>query len=332
MQWWVLLVSLVSGGVVAYAVWLCVQIRRQTLVLARSYQAVMRGSMDAIVLEDSKGRITHWSPGAQALFGYSADEMRGRTRQCLIPPEQAGQEDRVLSQLTDQVKSMATTRVSRAGVAIPVTATYTAIMDEQGKHAGMCCVMRDSQRQHLADELIRSMSFNDALTGLPNWRLLRDRLWRAQLHSGRQRTYFAVLYIDLDDFKAVNDQHGVDAGSQLLIEVGARLMAAVRQKDTVARLVADEFVVLLEDLGSDEFHARNRANAVADKILDLMEGRSFKLGDAQVQCSASIGIQVVQGGNGHVDQIVKQADAAMARVKQGRRMVARGDYAGKASG
>lgn len=332
MQWWAFLVAVVSLGVVACAGWLCLRLHRHTLTAVQSFQSVMLGSSDAIVLEDLQGRITQWSPGAQAMFGYSAEEMLGQTRQRLIPPEQAQQDALVMSQLGRQVKSVVTSRVSKSGGLVPVTATYTAMLDDRGSRTGLCCVMRDTQRQNVADELIRSMSFNDALTGLPNWRLLRDRLWRAQLNSGRQRTYFAVLYVDLDDFKAVNDLHGHDAGNQLLMEVAARLMAAVRQKDTVARLAGDEFVVLLEDLGTEEFHARNHANAVADKVLDLMEARIFKLGDIQVQCSASIGIQVVQGGNGHVDQLIKQADAAMARVKKGRRMVARGDYVGKASG
>jgi diguanylate cyclase (GGDEF)-like protein len=105
-------------------------------------------------------------------------------------------------------------------------------------------------------------------------------------------------------------------------------MAAVRQKDTVARLTGDEFVILLEDLGQEEAHARNHANAVADKVLDLMEARSFELDNAQVACSASIGIQVVQGGNGYVDDLIKLAGDAMEQVKKGRRMVASGEFAG----
>jgi GGDEF domain-containing protein len=92
--------------------------------------------------------------------------------------------------------------------------------------------------------------------------------------------------------------------------------------------MGDEFVILLEDLGQEEAHARNHANAVADKVLDLMEARNFELGNAQVACSASIGIQVVQGGNGYVDDLIKLAGDTTAQVKKGRRMVASGDFAG----
>jgi diguanylate cyclase (GGDEF)-like protein len=244
--------------------------------------------------------------------------MRGQKLQCLIAHDAMQKGD----------AGVVTSRISKSGSTIPVTATYTPIRDSRGQRIGMCCVMREAPAQAVADELMRAMSFNDTLTGLPNWRLLRDRLWRAQLNSGRKKTYFAVLYVDLDDFKSVNDRYGSGAGNRLLLEVAARLMAAVRQKDTVARLTGDEFVILLEDLGQEEAHARNHANAVADKVLDLMEARSFELDNAQVACSASIGIQVVQGGNGYVDDLIKLAGDAMEQVKKGRRMVARGEFAG----
>ena len=319
MQWWAYALIVVPLGVAGFIGWWGVRLQRSRLQLAQSLRAVLLGSGDAIVLENANGCITHWSLGAQAMFGYSAEEMLGQTQRRLIPADEIQQVN----------ASGVTSRISKTGRAIPVTTTYTPIRDDRGQRIGLCCVMRDRQVATAADALIRAMSFNDALTGLPNWRLLRDRLWRAQLNSGRRRTFFAVLYVDLDDFKSVNDRHGKAAGNRLLVEVAARLMAAVRQKDTVARLTGDEFVILLEDLGQEEAHARNHANAVADKVLDLMEARSFELGNAQVACSASIGIQVVQGGNGHVDDLIQLAGAAMVQVKNGRSMVARGYFAGK---
>ncbi len=321
MQWWayvLIALTVVSLGIAGFAGGWCMRLYRSRQQLVQTFRAVMQGSADAIVLEDANGRITHWSSGAQAMFGYSAEEMLGQTRQRLIPADEIQQDDARGVNL----------RVSKSGSVIPVTTTYTPIRDDRGQRVGLCCVMRDRQVATTADELIRALSFNDSLTGLPNWRLLRDRLWRAQLSSGRRKTYFAVLYVDLDDFKTVNDRHGEAAGDRLLVEVAARLMAAVRQKDTVARLMGDEFVILLEDLGQEEAHARNHANAVADKVLDLMEARSFELSSENLACSASIGIQVVQGGNGYVDDLIKLAGDAMAQVKKGRRMVASGDFAG----
>jgi diguanylate cyclase (GGDEF)-like protein len=172
--------------------------------------------------------------------------------------------------------------------------------------------------------LLQSLDFNDALTGLPNVRLLRDRLWRAQLNSGRQRSYFAVLYVDMDNFKAINTAHGRAVGDLFLIEVSVRLMAAIRQNDTVARMHNDAFVVLLEDLGADEPWAAQHVNAVADKLWDMLE-RDYVLGSVRVHCTASMGIQLQLGGNGSVDQLLQAANTAMLRVKEGR-TVARGVF------
>lgn len=324
MFWWLSLVCLALSGTVLMLVW---ALRGQTRLLrtARAQMnAVALSSTDAICLEDAQGTLTGWSPGAQALFGYSAAEMLGRSAAILAPPEFQPEEAALLASLDRQVLSLATLRLSKTGALLPVSIVYSALHDGLGRRSGVCRVISSNPKQKVADELIRSMAVNDSLTGLPNWRLLRDRLWRAQLNSRRQRSCFAVLYVDLDNFKAVNDRLGHDAGDQLLIDVSIRLMAAVRQIDTVARLGGDEFVVLLEDLGANETAARNHATQVADKILDLLEQREFQLGTACIYCTASIGILVTQGGNGQVDQVIKDADAAMARVKAGRRLVTQG--------
>lgn len=307
------------------------QLQLKTLTaLGRQLDAVLQSSADAITLEALDGTVTCWSPGAQALFGYTADDIRTSGLQCLTPLTLLQEEATVLAQLGQGSTSLNTTRLDKDGLSVPVTITFTPVRDAQGQQSGVCRVMRSTRAQKIADELIRSVSFNDNLTGLPNWRLLRDRLWRAQLNSGRQKSFFAVLYVDLDQFKAINDAHGHDAGDQLLVEVSARLMAAIRQNDTVARLGGDEFIVLLEDLGTQEAYALTHANAVADKIMDLLEQRDCLLGrDIRVTCTASVGIQVMQGGNGNVDQIIKNADAAMARVKKGRALVTQGVFVGR---
>lgn len=168
-----------------------------------------------------------------------------------------------------------------------------------------------------ADKLSQ-LAYFDSLTGLPNRRLLMDRLRRAQLNSSRQRAPFAVLFIDLDDFKQVNDLYGHDTGDKLLAEVAQRLQASVRQNDTVARLGGDEFVVILEDLGATEEVAAANVQAVAEKILDLLS-QEYVLGTQSHSCSASVGIELLNGSDHSVEQILKNADAAMYRVKRSRR-------------
>jgi PAS domain S-box-containing protein len=163
MQWWayaLVALTVVSVGITGFAAWWSMRLNRSRLQLAQSLRAVMRGSTDAIVLEDANGCITHWSTGAQARLGYSAEEMLGQTRQRLIPADEIQQDD---------VRGV-NLRVSKSGSAIPVTTTYTPILDDRGQRVGLCCVMREAPAQAAADELIRALSFNDALTGLPNWR------------------------------------------------------------------------------------------------------------------------------------------------------------------
>jgi diguanylate cyclase (GGDEF)-like protein/PAS domain S-box-containing protein len=168
-----------------------------------------------------------------------------------------------------------------------------------------------------ADKLSQ-LAYFDTLTGLPNRRLLMDRLRRAQLNSMRQRTPFAVLFIDMDDFKQVNDLHGHDTGDKLLVEVARRLEMCVRQNDTVARLGGDEFVVILEDLGLTEQIANAHVQAIADKIFEHL-GQDYFLGDQRHHCAASVGVELLDGNECSVEQILKDADAAMYRVKRSRR-------------
>lgn len=315
----VLLIALLVGGMLyaSYHRRICRQQQR--------LDALVKASTDAISFEDLNGCVLSWSPGAEAMFGYTAQQMQGQTLQRLIPPDRQWEEDAALEALGTAVHTLDTVRLHQNGNLVPVSIALVALVDAKGQRTGVARVVRDTTRQQVSAELIQSMAFNDALTGLPNWRLLRDRIWRAQLNSGRQRSYFALLYVDVDNFKAVNAVHGRTVGDQVLVELSVRLMAAIRQNDTVARVRGDEFVVLLEDLGGKEHSAAHHVNAVADKIWDLLE-RDYMVGALHVRCTASIGIQLRLGGNGSVDQIIQAADAAMEQVKLGRKSVARGVF------
>jgi diguanylate cyclase (GGDEF)-like protein/PAS domain S-box-containing protein len=317
----VLLVALLVG-VVLYALH-CKRVHN----LQQRLDALVRASADAICFEGVDGTVCDWSPGAEAMFGYTAQEMQGRTLQRLIPVDRPGEEDALLYNPGTGLHVLNTLRLHRDGRLVSVSIAWAALVDARGQRTGAVRVVRDTTRQQVSAELIQSMAFNDTLTGLPNWRLLRDRIWRAQLSSARQRSYFAVLYVDVDNFKAVNAAHGRGVGDQVLVEVSVRLMAAIRQNDTVARVRGDEFVVLLEDLGAKEAAAAHHVNTVADKIWDMLE-RDYPVGGLHLHCTASMGIQLQLGGNGSVDQIIQAADAAMLQVKQGRKLLAHGVFGG----
>lgn len=170
-----------------------------------------------------------------------------------------------------------------------------------------------TERKRLEDEL-RQMAFHDALTRLPNRRLLMNRLEVAQQNSARRQSHGALLFIDLDKFKQLNDRFGHVVGDQVLIEIAQRLREETRKNDTVARLGGDEFVVMLEDLASDERAAMKVARMLADKIQQAL-ARPFTLPGGVYHSGASIGIRLFFGSQDSPSQILDDADQAMYLVK-----------------
>jgi diguanylate cyclase (GGDEF)-like protein/PAS domain S-box-containing protein len=169
-------------------------------------------------------------------------------------------------------------------------------------------------RKRLEDDLLK-IAFHDPLTKLPNRRLLRDRLEQAALRARRLGNHGAVLFIDLDRFKELNDTHGHAVGDLLLIQLAERLREHLRQSDTAARLGGDEFVVLLEGLGADPDQAVEYAAAVAAKIrVDL--SREYRLGDIAYRGSASVGFTLFPAASDDPEQILKEADRAMYAAKR----------------
>jgi diguanylate cyclase (GGDEF)-like protein len=159
-------------------------------------------------------------------------------------------------------------------------------------------------------EELRTLAYHDTLTGLPNRSLLQDRLAVAIAHARRQATRLAVLFLDLDDFKAVNDSFGHDFGDRLLVEVAGRLRASVRAGDSVARFGGDEFVVLL-----DEVSEAQDAAHVATKVLEALRA-PYRLDGRLVRVAASVGMSVFPDDGASCGELLRQADAAMYRNKQ----------------
>ena len=164
------------------------------------------------------------------------------------------------------------------------------------------------------EEEIRHLAFYDPLTHLPNRRMLMDRLQQTQSASLRHRRCSALFFIDLDDFKQLNDRHGHEQGDRLLCEVAQRLRSCVREEDTVARLGGDEFVVLLFELGGEAEEARDKAEAVARKVLDALAG-VYLLGDLPYQCTASVGVTLFGLAPETLDAVLHRADRAMYDAK-----------------
>ncbi|MDO9281379.1 MAG: EAL domain-containing protein [Methylotenera sp.] len=162
---------------------------------------------------------------------------------------------------------------------------------------------------------IEQLAYFDALTGLPNRRLLRDRMQNALSSSARNDKKGALLFLDLDNFKVLNDTMGHDTGDLLLQQVAARLKNCVREEDTVARLGGDEFVVMLQDLSTDSLEAASKVEAIGNNILSALN-KPYSLGGVDYKSTPSIGITLVNNHKSSIDELLKQADIAMYQAKK----------------
>lgn len=189
-----------------------------------------------------------------------------------------------------------------------------AVFDHHGHPMGVLGMARDVTERKRAEAQIERLAFYDPLTGLCNRRLFHDRLEQAQSASTRSQQWAAVCFIDLDNFKDLNDTQGHDQGDLLLQQVGKRVHAAVRDQDTVARLGGDEFVVLLEELGSDEAQAALYANAVGEKLLETLN-HPYTLMRGEHHNTPSLGLTLFKDHQERIEDVLKRADLAMYQSK-----------------
>ncbi len=199
--------------------------------------------------------------------------------------------------------------------------------DAQGRLTHFVGLTRDVTRRKEMEQQVHRLAFNDPLTQLPNRRLLNDRLEQVLSASKRHGLHGAVLFVDIDGLKPLNDIHGHAMGDLLLIQVAQRLLSSVREIDTVARYGGDEFVVVLAELSADEQTSTERAGSVAEKIRDLLatpytlgltDGGGAVTRILEYRCSASIGVCVFRGQHPQAlrEELLRRADAAMYRAKQ----------------
>ena len=199
---------------------------------------------------------------------------------------------------------------------------FVPVMNSEGSVEKLMGITEDITERKKAEEEIHNLAFYDALTKLPNRRLFLDRFGTALTVSVRFNNYGAVLFIDLDRFKLLNDTLGHDYGDLLLIEVAARVKSCVREMDTVARLGGDEFVVLIEGVSDDQEEASHTVGLVAEKIRESL-ARPYHLNSHEHHCSPSIGISLYRGNDEPVEELLQHADMAMYQAKDSGRNAVR---------
>ena len=208
------------------------------------------------------------------------------------------------------------------GEEFPCWLTISTVVDANDEVTHYVGAFSDITSYKQAEEKIHNLAFYDSLTGLPNRRLLIDRIALANASSVRNKNYGALMFLDLDNFKILNDTRGHELGDHLLVEVARRLQACVREKDTVARLGGDEFVIMLDDLDEESRQAIAQAETVAEKLLGSLAEPYQLLATAQGapisiehRCTGSIGITLFHFHEDSVDEMLKRADAAMYQAK-----------------
>ncbi|NDY58709.1 EAL domain-containing protein [Desulfovibrio sulfodismutans] len=285
----------------------------EALEAQRAYfRQLFENSPQAIILIDSNRNVLDANKGFEELFGYRAADMKGFGMRTFIVPEDllAECENFRAAILSGNTVQRETYRRHRDGRLIPVS--MIGFQVKSGEAAGgVVYIYQDISERKAFEEQITHQAFHDSLTHLPNRSLFAERLQRALARSRRRGDYqYAVLMIDLDKFKAVNDSMGHAAGDMLLVEIAARLKSCMRSVDTVARLGGDEFAVILE-----EFKIKREVLTVAERIQETLR-RPCTICGNEVYPGASIGIVLRTKEYDSAEDVLRDADIAMYRAKE----------------
>ena len=269
---------------------------------------------------DPEFRITTWNPSAEGIFGYGAAEAIGESGYMLVEGEQ--DTERMASMWMELQQTRTSTRVTLAnktnrGEIIHTEWYNTPLVDNENKVIGVASLVQDITERLNTERTLHYMAHHDALTGLPNRRLMQDRLNQAILQARRNQSHVALLFLDLDRFKLVNDTLGHETGDYVLRDVAKRLMKVVREGDTVSREGGDEFVIILPDLEKPE-----SAQLVANKILHELS-QSIEVSGQELTVTASIGISHYPNDATDIQHLLKHADSAMYQAKDAGRNTAR---------
>ncbi len=281
--------------------------RKRAEETLHSQSAAFRASMDGIAILSGKGELIYMNDAHAELYGYdSPSEMLGKTWHMLYDPEECKRfEEEILPRvhLHGHWRGQAT-GIRKQGDTFPQEVSLTPL-----ENGGLVCVARDITERNIAEDQIRHLAYHDILTGLPNRLLFKDRLTVALSRAQRERSKLAVLFLDLDRFKSINDSLGHNAGDHLLQAAADRIQSCVRESDTVARQGGDEFTVMLPIVGSAD-----DAVQIARKILDVLR-LPFPLDGDERFITTSLGISIYPDDGYDADTLIKNADTAMYQAK-----------------
>ncbi|MCX7155657.1 MAG: EAL domain-containing protein [Rhodocyclales bacterium] len=274
-------------------------------------------SQEGMVITDAAGVILRINRAFTAITGYTAEEAVGQTPRLLKSGRHSKEFYRDMWETIGRTGGWQGEVWDRRknGEIYPKWLTITAVKNDDGAVTHYIGTHFDITERKQAEDRIEELAFFDQLTGLPNRTLLLDRLNQAMTASSRNDSHGALLFIDLDHFKTLNDTLGHDMGDLLLRQVAQRLTLCVREGDTVARLGGDEFVVMLANLSENERDAATGVEAVAEKILAALN-QAYQLNSVAFHSTASVGVTLFRDQLTSIDDLMKQADLAMYKAKE----------------
>jgi diguanylate cyclase (GGDEF)-like protein/PAS domain S-box-containing protein len=272
---------------------------------------VVQSTGDAILTKSPDGIITSWNRGAEQLYGYSAKEAIGQQSGLTEPVERAGEQQEMLDAVFSgqSIEGFETERVRKDGSVITVSLTASPVTDANGRIVSAAIIARDTTERVRYEERLRQMADHDQLTGLFNRRRFDEQLKRELARAGRYADHSAVLSIDIDNFKGINDSAGHAAGDAVLAHVARVLANRSRATDVVARLGGDEFAVLLSEVGADE------ARTTAEQLLAEIRKSPAAYGGTPFRVTASIGVAAFESDDATAGEVLVNADLAMYAAK-----------------
>jgi len=286
-------------------------------------RSLFESNIDALMATDPSGIITDVNKQMEALTGCTRDELIGAPFKNYFTDPDRAEAGIKLALSEKKVTDYELTARARDGKETVVSYNASTLYDRDRKLQGVFAAARDITERKQAAAQILKLAMHDALTQLPNRLLFNERLGRTVADSSRSGRYGALMFLDLDHFKPVNDLHGHEIGDALLVETARRLSSCVREVDTVARFGGDEFVVMLSELDLDKAKSNTEAAMVAEKLRTILDkpyvvkvGRENEA-DASVElpCTASIGVVLFRNHETSTDEIIKRADMAMYQAK-----------------
>jgi diguanylate cyclase (GGDEF)-like protein/PAS domain S-box-containing protein len=299
--------------------------RKQAEVALLQMAAIVESTDDGVYSKSPEGVIQSWNRGAEHLYGYTAAEAIGRSVAMIIPPDQPRELPEMLDRLRrgERIEHVETRRLRKDGSRVHVSISVSPIRDSAGRIVGSSAIARDITDRKRAEEQIAFLAYHDSLTRLPNRARFDELLAMGLARARRHGLALALLYLDLDAFKLVNDNLGHAAGDELLQQVARRLIAASRETDGVARLGGDEFMVLVPDLprriGVAPPSAPDPAAFVVETVVRRIQESlrpSFQLGQSNVSITASIGVSIFPADADDPGTLFRNADIAMYQSKR----------------